>query len=55
MESTGYIFVNENQGETLRCSIQYNLFPEYLRLQLDMLVITHLYSSSVCLSGNKPW
>lgn len=37
-----------NQAETLKCSI---LFPEYLRLQLVMLIITHVY---LCLSGNKP-
>lgn len=43
------IILLKNQAETLKCSI-HNRFPEYLRLQLDMLVIVHSYYSCVCLA-----
>lgn len=46
------IILYENQAETLKCSI-HNLFPEYLRLQPDMLVIIHLYYPCVCLAISR--
>lgn len=46
------IMVYENQAETPKCSIR-NLFPEHLRLQLDMLVTKHLCYSSVCLAISR--
>lgn len=51
-----YFYVNiiiyENQAEINKCSI-HNLFPEHLRLQLDMLVNIHLCYSSVCLAISR--